>query len=159
VAASSGDVAISGLGNCPLVHGRDGRESTMTTADLVKEVLQGVLLIVGEYRGSHAEMAGYVDKKYGTAIQYVRAIHIVECSWHGHLDRVIITEKFPETFTTAEQAAATFNYVRGRKYVFYIEAVKRERGQTLARMAAWGGESIEGAEDGDGSAVGGPAPP
>jgi len=131
----------------------------MTRAELLKEVLQGVLLIVGEYRGSHAEMAGYVDKKYGTAIQYVRAIHIVECSWHGHLDRVIITEKFPETFATAEQAAATFNYVRGRKYVFYIEAVKRERGQTLARMAGWGAEPIEGNEDGDGTAAGGPAPP
>ncbi len=119
----------------------------MSTAELLKEVLQGVLLIVGEYRGSHAELAGYVDKKFGTAIQYVRAIHIVECSWHGHLDRVIITEKFSETFTTAEQAAATFNYVRGRKYVFYIEAVKRERGQTLARMAAWGPEEIEGIEE------------
>src|SRR6266446_9220311 len=121
--------------------------SEMSTAELLKEVLQGVLLIVGEYRGSHAELAGYVDKKFGTAIQYVRAIHIVECSWHGHLDRVIITEKFAETFTTAEQAAATFNYIRGRKYVFYIEAVKRERGQTLARMAAWGPEEIEGIEE------------
>ena len=119
----------------------------MTTPELMKEVLQGVLLIVGEYRGSHAELAGYVDKKYGKAIQYVRAIHIVECNWHGHLDRVIITEKFPDTFTTAEQAAATFSYVRGRRYVFYIEAVKRERGQTLARMAAWGPEEIEGIEE------------
>ena len=131
----------------------------MTPAELLREVLQGVLLIVGEYRGSHAEMAGYVDKKFGNKIEYVWAIHIVECSWSGHLDRVIITEKFPETFTTAEQAAATFNYVRGRRYVFYIEAVKRERGQTLARMAAWGAEPIEGNEDGDGTAAGGPAPP
>jgi hypothetical protein len=131
----------------------------MTAAELLKEVLQGVPLIVGEYRGSHAELAGYVDKKYGSAIQYVRAIHIVECSWHGHLDRVIITEKFPETFTTPEQAAATFNYVRGRRYVFYVEAIKRERGQTLVRMAAWGAEPVEGIEDGDGSAGGGPAPP
>lgn len=47
----------------------------MTTDDLLKQVLQGVLLIVGEYRGSHAEMAGYGDRKFGTAIQYVRATH------------------------------------------------------------------------------------
>jgi len=131
----------------------------MTPGELLKEVLQGVPLLVGEYRGSHAELAGYVDKKYGSAIQYVRAIHIVECNWHGHLDRVIITEKFPEKFKTAEQAEATFDYVRGRKYVFFIEAVKRERGQTLARLAAWGAEPIEGIEDGDGTAAGGPAPP
>ncbi len=45
----------------------------MTASELLEQVLQGVLLIVGEYRGSHAEMAGYVDKKFGTAIQYVRA--------------------------------------------------------------------------------------
>jgi hypothetical protein len=63
----------------------------MTGAELLKEVLQGVLLIVGEYRGSHSEMAGYVDKKLGTAIQYVRATQLVECAWHGHIDRVIIT--------------------------------------------------------------------
>ena len=74
---------------------------TMTRTELLREVLQGVLLIVGEYRGSHAEMAGYVDKKFGNKIEYVRAIHVVECSWHGHLDRVIITERFPETFSTA----------------------------------------------------------
>jgi len=64
----------------------------MTENDLLKEVLQGVLLIVGEYRGSYAEMAGYVGKKSGNAIQYVRATHVVECSWHGHINRVIISE-------------------------------------------------------------------
>ncbi len=32
----------------------------MTTSELLKQVLEGVLLIVGEYRGSHAEEAGYV---------------------------------------------------------------------------------------------------
>jgi hypothetical protein len=45
----------------------------MTGSELLRQVLQGVLLIVGEYRGSYAEMAGYVDKKSGSAIQYVRA--------------------------------------------------------------------------------------
>ena len=35
----------------------------MTTEELVKQVLQGILVLVGDYRGSHAEMAGYVDKK------------------------------------------------------------------------------------------------
>ncbi len=37
----------------------------MTKAELVEQVLQGVLVLVGEYRGSHAEDAGYVDKKTG----------------------------------------------------------------------------------------------
>ena len=41
----------------------------MTTEELVKQVLQGILVLVGDYRGSHAEMAGYVDKKSGQAIR------------------------------------------------------------------------------------------
>lgn len=44
----------------------------MTRAELMKEVLQGIPLLGWGYRGSLAEMVGYVDKKYGTAIQYVR---------------------------------------------------------------------------------------
>jgi hypothetical protein len=51
----------------------------MTADELVRQVLQGILVLVGEYRGSHAEMAGYVDKKSGQSIRSVRAIHLVEC--------------------------------------------------------------------------------
>jgi hypothetical protein len=127
----------------------------MTQDELLREVVQGVLLIVGEYRGSHAEVAGYVDKKFGTAIQYIRATHLVECAWQGHIDRVIITERFPEQITTVEQAQATFTYSRGRRYVFYIDWFKRERGQTYASLSGWGIEEIEDA----GEAVGAPPPP
>jgi hypothetical protein len=35
----------------------------MNREELAKQVLPGLLLIVGEYRGSRAENAGYVDKK------------------------------------------------------------------------------------------------
>ncbi len=86
----------------------------MTRAELLEEVLQGVLLIVGEYRGSHAEQAGYVDRKFGNVINYIRAIHLAECAWHGHIDRVIITQRFPEQIKSIEQAQATFKYTRGR---------------------------------------------
>ncbi len=130
----------------------------MTEAELFKEVLQGVLLIVGEYRGSHAEEAGYVDRKSGNAIRYVRAIHLAECSWHGHVDCVIITERFPEHVSTIAQAQATFSYVRGQRYVFYIDWVKRERGQTFASLSTWGIEEIEGGKEALGPPPGGPAP-
>src|SRR5437899_9750995 len=105
----------------------------MTENELLKEVLQGVLLIVGEYRGSHAEKAGYVDKKSGNAIRYIRATHLVECAWHGHIDRVIITERFPEQITTVERARTTFTYSRGQRYVF-IDWFKTERGQNLCQL-------------------------
>src|SRR5436309_1085397 len=101
----------------------------MTKEELLADILKGFLLIVGEYRGSHAELAGYVDKKTGSAIQHVRAIHLAECAWCGHIDRIIVTEYFPEG-VTVEQAQATFNYVRGEPHVFYIEWFKRDRGHT-----------------------------
>ena len=129
----------------------------MTAGELLEQVLQGVLLIVGEYRGSHAEMAGYVDKKFGTAIQYIRATHLVECAWHGHI--VIITERFPEHVATVEQAQATFTYSRGRRYVFYIDWFKRERGQTYASLSGWGIEGIEDAREAVGAPAGAPPPP
>lgn len=100
----------------------------MTRDELTVDVLKGFLLIVGEYRGSHAELAGYLDKKTGEAIQHVRAIHLAECAWCGHIDRVIVTEYFPDHVKTVEQAEATFTYIRGRLYVFYIEWFKRKRG-------------------------------
>jgi len=85
----------------------------MTENELLKEVLQGVLLIVGEYRGSHAEKAGYVDKKSGNAIRYIRATHLVECAWHGHIDRVIITERFPEQITLLNGPGRRLHIVEG----------------------------------------------
>ena len=118
----------------------------MTKDELMVDVLKGVLLIVAEYRGSHAELAGYVDRKTGAAIQHVRATYVVESAWSGHLDRVIITEYFAPGITL-EQAQATLTYNRGQLYVFYIEWFKRERGQTYARLGAWGIEPIEDAKE------------
>jgi hypothetical protein len=129
----------------------------MTKDELLMDVLKGVLLIAGEYRGSYVELAGYVDKKSGAAIQHVRATHLAECEWCGHIDRVIISEYFPQ-HVTLEQAHATLTYTRGQLYVFYIEWFKRERGQTYARLSSWGIEAIEGVEEAA-AAPPGAAPP
>jgi uncharacterized protein YodC (DUF2158 family) len=119
----------------------------MTKAELVEQVLQGVLVLVGEYRGSHAEDAGYVDKKTGYKVEYIRATHLVECHWYDRVDRVLLTQAFPDSVTTVEQASATFTYQRGLRYAFYLEWFKRERGQLLARLAAWEPELIEETEE------------
>ena len=37
----------------------------MNRAELLREVLLGRLLIVGEFRGAHAAMDGYVDRTTG----------------------------------------------------------------------------------------------
>ena len=119
----------------------------MTTEELLKHVLQGFLVLVGDYRGSHAEMAGYVNKKTGQAIQYVRGIHLVECFFYDRVDRVLLYEYFPETVGSVEEAEATFTYERGRKYAFDLEWFKRERGQLIGRLAGWNPEPLEIAEE------------
>ena len=129
----------------------------MTTDELVRQVLQGILVLVGEYRGSHAESAGYVDKKSGQAIHCVRAIHLVECVWHDRVDRVLLMQYFGGG-ATLEEATATFRYERGRKYVFYLDSFKRERGQLTGRLAGWDPEPLERAEEAVGSPQGEPPP-
>jgi hypothetical protein len=115
----------------------------MTRNEVFAELMRGVPLLVGEYRGSHAEQAGYVDRKFGGVINYIRAIHLVELTWAGHVDRVTVTERFHDPINTVELAQATFRYVRGRRYVFYIDWLKRERGQIFAGLSGWGMEEIE----------------
>ena len=130
----------------------------MTIEELVKQVLKGILVLVGEYRGSHAEMAGYVDKKTGQKMQYIRGIHLVECFFYDRVDRVLLFEYFPETVGSVEEATATFAYERRRKYVFYLKWFKRERGQLTARLAGWDPEPLEIPEGAVGSPQGEPPP-
>jgi hypothetical protein len=130
----------------------------VTTDELVKQLLKGILVLVGDYRGSHAEITGYVDKKTGQAIQHVRAIHLVECVWYDRVDRVVLMQYFGDNITRVEQARKTFRYEKGRKYVFYLESFKRERGQLSGRLAGWDPEPLEIAEEAVGSPQGEPPP-
>ena len=124
----------------------------MTTTELLKEVLLGRLLIVGEYRGSRAEEAGFVDKKSGEAIQYVRAIHLIECSCRGNLDRAMIYERLPEVIEKPEEAV--FHYQKGRRYVFFLVSLKWDKGQVIGSRQRVGPELIDGIGEGSD----GPAP-
>ena len=114
-------------------------------------------MLVGDYRGSHAEMTGYVDKQSGQAIRSVRAIHLVECVWYDRVDRVLLMQYFGGG-ATVEQAAATFTYQRGQRYVFYLESFKRERGQLTGRLGEWDPEPLELSEEAGGSPQGEPPP-
>jgi hypothetical protein len=127
----------------------------MTTKELLKEVLLGRLLIVGEYRGSRAEEAGYVDKKTGEAISYVRAIHLVECACRGNLDRAMIYERLPEVIEKPEEAV--FHYQKGRRYAFFLVSLKWDKGQVIGSMAARGLELLEDIGGEGGGPM--PAPP
>ena len=59
----------------------------MTQEELLRRVVRGRTVIVGEFRGARAELTGYVDKQTGDAINRDRAIYLIECACRGELDR------------------------------------------------------------------------
>jgi hypothetical protein len=126
----------------------------MTTKQLLQEVLRGRLLIVGEYRGSRAEDAGYVDRKTGEPIRYVRAIHLIECACRGNLDRAMIYERLPEIVEKPEEAM--FPYLKGRLHVFFLVSMKKDNGQVIGSMAERPPEPLEGIGEGSGGPMGAP---
>ena len=69
----------------------------MNRAELLREVLLGRLLIVGEFRGAHASMDGYVDRTTGEKIGYVKAILLAECTVRGNLARAMFYQRLPES--------------------------------------------------------------
>ena len=60
-------------------------------------MLLGCLLIVGEFRGAHAAMDGYVDRTTGEKIGYVNAIILAECTVRGNLARAMFYLRLPES--------------------------------------------------------------
>src|ERR1700722_5485313 len=112
----------------------------MTLDELLQHVLRGRLVLAGEYRGAHAESAGYVDKRTGEAVSYVRATYLVECACRGILERAIIRQKRPEI---EEPERIKFPYEKGRLYAFFLEGFKLERGHFSGWIGDRGAELIE----------------
>jgi hypothetical protein len=122
----------------------------MTHEELLRHILRGRLLLVGEFRGARAEAAGYVDQRTGQAISYVRAVYIVECTCRGVLDLAIIRQK---RLSVEDPEQVQFPYEKGKHYVFFLEGFKVERGIFSGWIGDRGPEAIET----EGEAVGAPA--
>jgi hypothetical protein len=155
VAEASGDAAVSGAGNCPIIYRGDGREPTMTRDELLQQILRGRLVLVGEFRGAHAESSGYVDQRTGEAISYVRAIYLVECACRGVLDCAIIRQR---RLGIENPEQVSFPYEKGKLYAFFLEGFKMERGHFSGWIGDRGPELIETGEEALGAPVGAPAP-
>ena len=113
--------------------------------ELLRHILRGRLLLVGEFRGARAEAAGYVDQRTGQAISYVRAVYIVECACRGVLDRAVIRQK---RLGIGSPNDVPFPYEKGKRYVFFLEGFKLERGIFTGWMGERDPEPIEEAEEG-----------
>lgn len=97
----------------------------MTQVELLRRVMRGELLIVGEFRGARAEVAAYVDKRTGDAISEIRATYLIECACRGDLDRSLIHRKLGG-FKNAEDVLLPQE--KGKPYVFFLDSFKWERG-------------------------------
>ncbi len=126
----------------------------MNDQQLLHEVKIGRLLIVGEFRGAAAESAGYVDRKSGEAVKYVRAIYLVECACRGNVDRALLYDRLPEAVETPEEAV--FPYEKGKHYVFFLNSMKKENGQVMGHLSERLPELLEDAEGTNGGAAGAP---
>ena len=105
----------------------------MNQAQLLREVLLGRLLIVGEFRGAHAAMDGYVDRTTGEKIGYVKAIILAECTVRGNLARAMFFQRLPEIVEKPEEDV--FPYQKGKLYVFFLVSLKNDNGQVIGSLA------------------------
>ena len=104
----------------------------MNRAGLLREVLLGRLLIVGEFRGAHAAMDGYVDRTTGEKVGYVKAIILAECQVRGNLARAMFYQRLPDSIETPEEAV--FPYQKGRLYAFFLTSLKNDNGQVIGSV-------------------------
>ena len=105
----------------------------MNRAGLLREVLLGRLLIVGEFRGAHAAMDGYVDRTTGEKIGYVKATILAECQVRGNLARAMFYQRLPESVESPEEAV--FPYEKGKLYVFFLTSLKNDNGQVIGSLS------------------------
>ena len=128
----------------------------MQRSEIVRRFFRGERLLVGEYRGARAESDGYVDRRTGEALVYVRCIFLIECASLGHIDRAVIYQR--RTDITDPEAAA-FPYEKGKLYVFFLEGFKRERGIFAGWIGDRGPEPVEDDTEAGATPEGGaPAP-
>ncbi len=113
----------------------------MTLFELLNETYRGRLLLVGEYRGSKVEKAGYVDKKSGEAIHYVRVIHLIESACIGSFDSVLLYQRLSVAVEDFEKVIVP--YLKGRRYVFFLAGFKVDRGLVSGSLAERLPELIE----------------
>ena len=116
----------------------------MTEADITKEVMRGRLVVVGELRGTHAESAGYVDRRTGEAIKYVRVIYLIECACRGMLDRAVVSQKWTGV---EDPELVNLPYEKGKLYAFFLDSFRLERGVFTGWRGDRGPEPFKTAEE------------
>jgi hypothetical protein len=113
----------------------------MNGSDLLKRVLGGRFVLVGEFRGGRADLRGFVDRKTGMAASSVIVSYVIECAISGSFGLVKVNRRGPEGVTDPAQVFIALE--KGRRYAFEIETLSKERGLISAWLGPWEPEPIE----------------
>ena len=104
----------------------------MTRAQLLDKVLVGWFAIVGEFRGSRADIMGHVSRKTGMANKRVVVTYMVEAVVGGAFGVVKIMQRLPEAVTDPSQVKVELE--RGKRYAFEVDSLSKENGFATAWM-------------------------
>jgi len=126
----------------------------MKPSEIFARIMAGELFLVGEYRGGRAIRSDFVDKKSGLKIPRLIVVYTVECALGGILGIVKISGNAPDGATEPEQV--TISMEKGKRYLFSIQSLSKERDLATAWIGKWEPLPIE-AEEGSGGPVDAPS--
>jgi hypothetical protein len=102
----------------------------MNREEVLAKIESGRFLLVGEFRGGRADARGFVDTKSGKACQNVVISYAVECAITNGFDQILVRQRAPSSVTDPGNVAISLE--KGRRYVFEIESMNKERGMITA---------------------------
>ena len=97
----------------------------MTASELTRRIMNGELLLIGEFRGGQAVRSDCCDKKSGLKIPRLHLVYAVECALGGALGVVKISGAGPDGVTEPEQI--TIPLKKGKRYAFPVQTVSKDR--------------------------------
>ena len=104
----------------------------MKMEKLIEAIKQGRILLVGECRGSRAEVIKYVDKKTGQKNAFTAITYLVERP--GMMESVMISQQVGDG--ELDVSAIKLNTQKGKTYAFELSGLEKVRGVVKARMPA-----------------------
>ncbi len=111
----------------------------ITHNQLLERVLDGRLILVGEYRGGKLDYKDIVDSASGQKIQTVQYVYAVECGAAFGTVRIFRPQPIP----TAEVTVTTIGLEKGRRYAFELDRLVHKGGFVTAHLGYREPELVE----------------
>jgi len=113
----------------------------MTPEELLRRMLLGHFILVGEVRAADVGETGFVDTKTGLSAKILRITYFVELPHNGAYEIAKIIRFAPRGVT--DPAQVPVGVEKGRRYAFDLDSIERKHGFLHARMRTALPELIE----------------